>query len=129
MTETGTRTSRAPELTRTGALALLGALAGISAKAADESGWRWAADLGSYPAARVLAVALLGRFAPTWRAAALVTAVPATALAARGRHGGPGCSRAPCSAARSPISWAGRCRPRSSSPWALWLSDLLRQVP
>ncbi|SFF36083.1 hypothetical protein [Blastococcus tunisiensis] len=43
----------------------LGLLAGAAAKAADESGWRWAADLGSYPAAWVLAVALVGRYAPT----------------------------------------------------------------
>jgi len=51
-------------------LAVLGALTGIAAKAADESSWRWAADLGSYPAAWVLGVALIGRSAPTWRAAA-----------------------------------------------------------
>jgi hypothetical protein len=48
----------------------LGVLAGIAAKAADESGWRWAADLGSYPAAWVLAVALIGRAAPSVGAAA-----------------------------------------------------------
>lgn len=48
----------------------LGLLAGVLAKAADESGLRWAADLGSYPAAWVLTVALLGRAAPTVRAAA-----------------------------------------------------------
>ncbi len=47
----------------------LGLLAGGLAKAADESGLRWAADLGSYPAAWVLTVALLGRAAPTVRAA------------------------------------------------------------
>jgi len=41
----------------------LGVLAGVAAKAADESGWRWAADLGSYPAAWVLAVAVIGRSA------------------------------------------------------------------
>lgn len=41
-----------------GVLALVGGLAGIAAKAADESGVRGAADLGSYPAAWVLAVAL-----------------------------------------------------------------------
>jgi Family of unknown function (DUF6518) len=48
----------------------LGLVAGALAKAADESGLRWAADLGSYPAAWVLAVALLGRAAPTVPAAA-----------------------------------------------------------
>jgi hypothetical protein len=42
----------------------LGLVAGALAKAADESGSRWAADLGSYPAAWVLAVALLGGAAP-----------------------------------------------------------------
>ena len=53
-----------------GGLAALGVLGGIAAKAGDESGWEWAGDLGSYPAAWVLAVALIGRAAPTWRAAA-----------------------------------------------------------
>jgi hypothetical protein len=52
------------------ACAVLGPVAGALAKAADESGLRWAADLGSYPAAWVLAVALLGGAAPTVRAAA-----------------------------------------------------------
>jgi hypothetical protein len=47
------------------AFAGLGVLAGVAAKAADESGWGWAADLGSYPAAWVLAVAVIGRCAPT----------------------------------------------------------------
>jgi hypothetical protein len=56
-------------------VALLGLLAGVAAKAADESGLRWAADLGSYPAAWVLAVALLGRAAPTLRAATTRSAV------------------------------------------------------
>jgi len=51
-------------------LVVAGVLAGIAAKAADESGRRWAADLGSYPAAWVLAVALIGRCAGTPRAAA-----------------------------------------------------------
>jgi hypothetical protein len=46
-------------------LALLGVLAGVAAKAADESGWTAAADLGTYPAAWVLAVSLIGRFAPS----------------------------------------------------------------
>jgi hypothetical protein len=56
-------------------LAVAGALAGVLAKAADESGWGWAADLGSFPAAWVLTVALLGRFAPSWRAAAVRSSV------------------------------------------------------
>ena len=51
--------------------AVLGGGAGIAAKAGDESGWRWAADLGSWPAAWVLAVALIGWRAPTVRAAAV----------------------------------------------------------
>jgi hypothetical protein len=41
----------------------------------DESGWGWAADLGSYPAAWVLAVALIGRAAPSVPAAAVRAAV------------------------------------------------------
>ena len=53
----------------------LGLVAGALAKAADESGLRWAADLGSYPAAWVLAVALLGWAAPTVWAAATRAAV------------------------------------------------------
>ena len=53
----------------------LGLVAGALAKAADESGLGWAADVGSYPAAWVLAVALLGRAAPTVRAAAARSAV------------------------------------------------------
>jgi hypothetical protein len=56
-------------------LAVAGVLAGVLAKAADESGWGWAADLGSFPAAWVLTVALLGRFAPSWRAAAVRSSV------------------------------------------------------
>ena len=55
--------------------ALLGVVAGIAAKAADESSWAWAADLGTYPAAWVLAVALIGRQAPTPGAAAVRSAV------------------------------------------------------
>jgi hypothetical protein len=47
-----------------------GALAGIVAKAADESGIAWAADLGSDPPMWVLAVALIGRSAPTLPTAA-----------------------------------------------------------
>ena len=56
------------------AFALLGVVAGIAAKAGDESGWRWAADLGSDAAAWVLAVALIGRYAPTVVLAALRSA-------------------------------------------------------
>src|SRR4051794_41789991 len=52
-------------------LVALGLVAGVLAKAADESGWSWARDLGSFPAAWVLTVALLGRFAPSWRAAGI----------------------------------------------------------
>ncbi len=53
----------------------LGLVAGALAEAADESGLGWAADLGSFPAAWVLAVALLGRAAATVRAAAARSAV------------------------------------------------------
>lgn len=53
----------------------LGLLAGIAAKAADESGIGWAADLGSYPAAWVLAVACIGRSAATAVSAATRAAV------------------------------------------------------
>jgi hypothetical protein len=55
--------------------ALLGVPAGIAAKAADESGLTWAAALGSYPAAWVMAVMVIGRSAPTLRAAAARAAV------------------------------------------------------
>ena len=57
------------------ACAVLGLVAGALAEAADESGLRWAADLGSYPAAWVLAVALLGRAAWSVPAAAARSAV------------------------------------------------------
>jgi hypothetical protein len=60
------RTTRGPLLVAV----VTGVLAGVAAKAADESGWRWAADLGSYPAAWVLAVALIGRSAPSAATAA-----------------------------------------------------------
>lgn len=57
-------------------LAVLGGvLTGVAAKAGDESGWRWAADLGSYPAAWVLVVALIGWSAPSAAAAALRSGV------------------------------------------------------
>ncbi|TNM63261.1 hypothetical protein FHN55_15650 [Streptomyces sp. NP160] len=56
-------------------LAAAGALAGVAAKAADESGWRWAADLGSQPAAWLLAVAAVARLSPTAPSAAAGTAV------------------------------------------------------
>jgi hypothetical protein len=75
---TATRTALEPTARRPLALPVLaavGVLAGIAAKAADETHWGWAADLGSFPAAWVLTVALLGRFAPSWRAAALRSAV------------------------------------------------------
>ncbi|MCZ2819331.1 DUF6518 family protein [Modestobacter sp. VKM Ac-2977] len=58
------------------ALAVLaGVLTGVAAKAGDESGWQWAADLGSYPAAWVLVVALIGWSAPSPVAAALRSGV------------------------------------------------------
>ncbi|MCZ2830436.1 DUF6518 family protein [Modestobacter sp. VKM Ac-2986] len=64
--------TRAPAL----ALAGLGGLAaGTAAKAADFSGWRWANDLGHFPAAWVLVVALIGWRAPSLRAAAVRSAV------------------------------------------------------
>ncbi|SOE01430.1 hypothetical protein [Blastococcus haudaquaticus] len=69
MTTVGNRLAR-PELRIVAGFVILGLLAGVAAKAADESGWRWAADLGSYPAAWVLAVALIGRSAPTLPTAA-----------------------------------------------------------
>ena len=75
---TETRTAPEPTARRPLALPVLaaaGVLAGVAAKAADETHWGWAADLGSFPAAWVLTVALLGRFAPSWRAAALRSAV------------------------------------------------------
>jgi hypothetical protein len=61
----------AREFTVVPALAGVGVAAGIAAKAADESGVAWAAALGSFPAVWVLAVALLGRCAPTWVTAAV----------------------------------------------------------
>ncbi|WP_222195959.1 DUF6518 family protein [Modestobacter italicus] len=68
ITRTGERRTQAAPLASSAAA---GVLAGVAAKAGDESGWRWAADLGSYPAAWVLVVALIGWRAPLPRAAAL----------------------------------------------------------
>ncbi|WP_225233335.1 DUF6518 family protein [Klenkia terrae] len=53
----------------TAGAAALGAVVGAAAKVADAVGPGWLADLGSYPAAWVLAVALLGCRAPSTRAA------------------------------------------------------------
>ena len=63
-----------------GTAVLLGALAGAAAKAADESGLDWAADLGSDPAVWVLVVALIGRVAATPVAAALRAATSFAAM-------------------------------------------------
>src|SRR4051794_11737415 len=71
---TGTAAT-APHATTTAGLPPVGVLAGVAAKAADESSWTWAADLGTYPAAWVLAVALIGRQAPGPLAAAVRSAV------------------------------------------------------
>ena len=57
-----------------------GLLAGVAAKAGDESGWRWAADLGTYPAAWVLAVALIGWAAPSPGVAALRSGISFAAM-------------------------------------------------
>jgi hypothetical protein len=75
MTTTELRTPVLPGWAAVPGFALLGVLAGIAAKAADESGIDWAGDLGTYPAAWVLAVALVGRFAPTLPSAAVRAAV------------------------------------------------------
>jgi len=56
-------------------LALLAVLAGIAAKEADESQITWASNLGDYPAAWVLALALIGRFSPGLVQAAVRAAV------------------------------------------------------
>ena len=60
---------------RLGGFAILGVVAGIAAKAADESGIGWAADLGTFPAAWVLVVAVIGRSAPAPVPAAVRAAV------------------------------------------------------
>jgi hypothetical protein len=49
----------------------LGTTCGVAAKVADESQVRWVGDLGTYPAAWVLALALIGWLAPTPGRAAL----------------------------------------------------------
>ncbi|MBB3676343.1 hypothetical protein FHX36_002078 [Modestobacter versicolor] len=67
MTTTERRTPAGAALALAGAAGLL---AGVAAKAADGSGPRWAADAGHYPAAWVLAVALIGWSAPSLAAAA-----------------------------------------------------------
>jgi hypothetical protein len=61
----------------------LGVVAGAPAKAADEPGSRWAADLGSHPVAWVLAVAV-GPCNGRTRLWALVLLAPATWPAGRG---------------------------------------------
>jgi hypothetical protein len=50
---------------------LLGAVAGVSARVADESGVGWLSDLGTFDAIWVLAIVLIGRFALTPAEAAL----------------------------------------------------------
>ncbi len=67
--------SRPPTLAGLAGLAFVGAATGVAAKAADESGWTWAADLGTHPAAWVLAVTLIGRTAPTLTAAGVRAAL------------------------------------------------------
>jgi len=69
------RPVRRARTTGLAALGALGLLAGVAAKAADASGAPWLADLGSYPAAWVLAVALVARSAPSTRSAATGSAV------------------------------------------------------
>ena len=54
---------------------LPGALAGAAAEFADGSPWQWAADLGTFPAAWVLVVALMARPAPSAGVAAARGAV------------------------------------------------------
>jgi hypothetical protein len=90
MTTTGIETrpvrTRLPAWLMLPGFAGLGVLAGVAAKAADESGIGWTADLGTYPAAWVLAVALIGRYAPTMQLAPWLvlstTAVAGAAVAA-----------------------------------------------
>jgi hypothetical protein len=72
-----------PEPAIVAGLAILGIAAGVAAKAADESTVRWAADLGTYPASWVLALALIARFAPgmVWAATRTAAFFVATVLA------------------------------------------------
>ena len=56
-------------------LALLAVISGIAAKEADESQFRWAANLGNYPAAWVLILALIGRLSQGFVQAALRSSV------------------------------------------------------
>ncbi|WP_187279740.1 hypothetical protein [Quadrisphaera setariae] len=63
-------------------LGLGGALAGVVAKAADASPWRWAEDLGHHPAAWLLAVAAVARLSPTAGSAAARSAVFFAAMTA-----------------------------------------------
>ncbi len=58
-----------------GGLVILGAAAGIAAKEADESGIGWLGDAGTYPALWILALALIGRQAPSPPQAALRAAI------------------------------------------------------
>ncbi|MGY2003559.1 DUF6518 family protein [Blastococcus sp. SYSU DS1024] len=78
----GRAATRGVALPRLAGLAVLGGVAGVAAKLGDESGWRWAADLGTYPAAWVLVVALIGRFAPGVASAAVRAAVFFAAMTA-----------------------------------------------
>lgn len=62
-------------LLRLAGVAALGAASGVLAKVADESGIGWLSDLGSYPGAWVVVVALFGFLAPTPMAAGLRSAL------------------------------------------------------
>lgn len=57
-----------------------GTLSGVAAKVADESDRPGLADLGTSPTVWVLALALIGRFAPTWVDAAIRAAAFFAAL-------------------------------------------------
>jgi hypothetical protein len=77
--------TEAPPIGSVRPLALLVALglgSGIAARAAEASPWMWAADLASYPAVWVLAVAVIGRLAPSGRSAAVRAAVFFVAMSA-----------------------------------------------
>jgi hypothetical protein len=60
-----------PEAVRVVAAALLGAAAGVAAKAADEGPVGWLGDLDTYAAVWIFALALIARYAPSSRTAAL----------------------------------------------------------